>query len=87
MTPPARRTPASKGKASLTDDLLADLNAPGALPTAPPAAAFVPHRTGGTPALSMTLTPLRWRLPALDAAERGVGVAVRLGPLRVEVAF
>jgi hypothetical protein len=90
MTPPPARQTSANGKAGLSADLLADLNAPGALPTstAPSAAAAPPlGRTGGTPALSVTLTPLRWRLPALQAPERGTGVAVRVGPLRVEVAF
>lgn len=87
--PPARRTPPSNGRTRLSADLLADLNAPGALPTASaPAAVSTPaHVPRGTPALSVTVTPLRWRPPALSSPERGVGVAVRVGPLRVEVAF
>lgn len=86
--PPARRTP-SNGKASLSADLLADLNAPGALPTAsaPAAVATSPETPRGTPALSVTVTPLRWRPPSFQAPERGTGVAVRIGPLRVELAF
>jgi hypothetical protein len=79
----------SHGKTRLSEDLLADLSAPGALPTASAPAALgssvQPPR--GTPALSVTLTPLRWRALALAAPERGTGVAVRVGPLRVELAF
>lgn len=87
--PPTRRTSPSNGRTGLSADLLADLNAPGALPTAtPPAAASAgPGPTGGTPALSVTLTPLRWRLPSFTAPERGMGVAVRVGPVRLELAF
>jgi hypothetical protein len=97
MTPPPTRRPArsnangsSPGRSGLSADLLANLSAPGALPTATaPSAASTPPptRTGGTPALSVTVTPLSWRLPALQAPERGTGVAVRVGPVRVEVAF
>ena len=89
MTPtPPRRGPASGRAADLTADLMVDLTAPGPLPSAPPAppASSVPT-PGGTPALSVTLTPLRWRLPALLPVENGMGVAVRVGPLRVEVGF
>ena len=94
-TPPARRAtpaparrPATDRSADLTADLLADLTAPAALPSAPPAAAPGTAPTpGGTPALSVTVTPLRWRSPSFTAPARGVGVGVRIGPLRVEVAF
>ena len=93
--PPTRRTATSNGKvatpgrASLSADLLADLNAPGALPTAsaPAEVASSPETTRGTPALSVTVTPLRWRVPTLKPAERGTGISVRVGPLRVELAF
>ena len=76
-------------KADLTADLLTDLQRPTPLPTAPPIA----HAGGGattvagTPAMTLTLTPLRWSLPSLDSSDRGLGVAVRVGPWRVEVAF
>lgn len=87
MTPaPTRRSP--DRTADLTADLLADLTAPGTLPSAPPTPAPSTAPTpGGTPALSVTLTPLRWRSPAFTPPQRGVGVGVRIGPLRVEVAF
>ena len=96
MTPPTARRPTTSngrasgnGKATLSADLLADLNAPGALPTAsaPAEVASSPETTRGTPAFSVTVTPLRWRPPSFQAPERGTGVAVRVGPLRVELAF
>ena len=93
MTPPpaGRSSAPDRGTgraADLTADLLADLSAPTAVPSAPPpAAAVTAPMPGGTPALSLTLTPLHWRAPAFAAPDRGVGVAVRIGPLRVEVAF
>lgn len=72
----------------LTADLLVDLQRPAPLPSSPvlrplpelPAAA-------GTPAVAVTLTPLRWSRPAFVAPVSGHGVAVRLGPWQVEVAF
>lgn len=76
-------------RSDLTADLLSDLGRPAPLPTparpAQPGAAL-PH-TAGTPSVSLTLTPLRWALPSLDATERGLGVAVKAGPLRFEVAL
>jgi hypothetical protein len=90
MTPPTtRRTPSAQGRSGLSADLLADLNAPGALPTSTPPSAGGSSRetTRGTPALSLTVTPLRWRQPSFQPPERGTGVAVRLGPLRVELAL
>ena len=35
----------------------------------------------------MTVTPLRWSLPGLDATERGLGLAVKAGPVRLEIAL
>lgn len=72
----------------LTADLLADLGRPAPLPSAvplPPLAELPPG--SGTPAVAVTLTPLRWSRPSLAAPERGHGLAVHLGPWRVEVAF
>lgn len=66
-------------RADLTADLLSDLGRP-ALTRAVP-------RRAATPAVVVTLTPMHWSLPALDATERGLGVAVKVGPWRVEVAF
>lgn len=75
-------------QADLTADLMADLGRPAPLPAATPLAPLPElPRTSGTPALALTVTPLRWSRPGLAAAERGAGLAVRLGPLRVEVAF
>ena len=68
-------------------DLLADL-APAAsqLPPAPVEPEPLPpelHDT--TPALSMEWTPLRWSRPRVVRASDGVGKALRLGPLKLEL--
>jgi hypothetical protein len=42
-----------------------------------------PH--DATPALSMELTPLRWSRPRFVRASDGLGKALRLGPLTVEL--
>ena len=75
-------------KNDLRDDLLADLARPAPLPASVPLPPLpdLPEG-GGTPAVAVTLTPLRWSRPCLAAPSRGHGVAVRLGPWRVEVAF
>ena len=72
----------------LTADLLADLRRPAPLPSAPvlPPLRELPA-AAGTPAVAVTLTPLRWSLPAFAAPGSGHGLAVRLGPWHVEVAF
>ena len=74
-------------QSDLKADLLSDLSRPAPLPTthqpAPLPSAPLPS---GTPAVTVTLTPLRWSLPSLASTERGLGVAVRVGPWRVEVA-
>ena len=72
----------------LTADLLADLQRPAPLPSSPvlPPLPALPAATG-TPAVAVTLTPLRWSRPAVVASGSGHGVAVRLGPWHVEVAF
>ena len=74
-------------KADLTADLLTDLDRPAALPSAPATPLPSAPVAAGTPAVTLTVTPLRWSLPSLDATERGIGVAVRFGPCRVEVAL
>ena len=75
-------------QADLTAELLTEAARPAPLPSA---AAWPPLPelpvTAGTPAVAFTLTPLRWSRPCVAAAERGTGVAVRLGPWQVEVAF
>lgn len=75
-------------KDDLTADLMADLDRPAPLPsapTAPPVPPAPPARA--TPSFTMTVTPLRWSLPGLDATGRGLGVAVKVGPVRLEVAL
>jgi hypothetical protein len=87
-TPRNGKAPRRSPAADLSADLLADLTAPTPLPSAPPnPPASTVQTKGGTPALSVTVTPLRWRAPSLSSPDAGIGVAVRVGPLRVEVAF
>lgn len=72
----------------LTADLLADLQRPTPLPSSPalPPLPELPT-AAGTPAVAVTLTPLRWSRPALAAPASRHGVALHLGPWHVEVAF
>ena len=69
-------------------DLLADL-AP-RVTEEPPAPAepapLPPELHEGTPTLSLDWTPLRWSRPRVVRASDGVGKALRLGPLKVELA-
>lgn len=71
------------------DDLLADLQgeraARPAAPPVPPPAAPRPGSGRTTPALDVSLTPLRWSLPRVGPAAHGVGLAVRLGPVQVSL--
>lgn len=73
----------------LRSELAAELgstSAPSPLPSAPPGAPLPDVPTAiGTPALSVRLTPLRWSLPRLDSSEQGAGLAVRVGPWRIEI--
>ncbi len=75
-------------QADLTADLLSDLGRPAPLPSAP-VPAMLPSTpvSTATPVLQLTFTPLSWSLPSLDSTERGLGLAVRLGPVRVEIAL
>ena len=68
-------------KADLAADLAADLSR-----AAPPALA-APKAVAATPAVTVTLTPLQWSRPSLDAPRAATGMAVRVGPWRVEVAL
>ena len=77
-------------RADLTADLLSDLGRPAPTPAAPAGPAPAPPAPAPpapTPAVTVTVTPLRWSLPVLSTTERGLGVAVTVGPLRVEVAL
>lgn len=72
----------------LTADLLTDLATPAPLPSAlklPPLPEL--PKTVGTPAVAVTLTPLRWSRPGLTDPGHGTGIALQVGPWRVEVAF
>jgi hypothetical protein len=71
----------------LQADLLADLAPKSAPPPPPPVEAepLPPELHDATPALSMELTPLRWSRPRFVRASDGLGKALRLGPLTVEL--
>ena len=82
-------------QSDLTADLLHDLARPvvapgadGSTTQAPAAdrAAARPARVG-TPALSVTFTPLRWSRVSVRSAARWTGVAVHGGPWHVELAL
>ena len=71
------------------NDLLADLQ--GAVTARPAAPPTLPREvpTGEpaslTPAVDLSVTPLRWALPSFGPAARGVGVALRVGPIQLTV--
>jgi hypothetical protein len=71
----------------LTADLLADL-APRTV-AEPPAPVepepLPPELHDVTPTLSLDFSPLRWSRPKVVRASDGVGKALRLGPLKVEL--
>lgn len=73
-------------QSDLTADLLRDLSAPAVVPTTPAPRPTAAARLG-TPAVSVTLTPLRWCRPSVRPASAGTGVALRGGPWQIEVAF
>ena len=75
-------------QADLTADLLSDLARPTPLPSSVqgPLLPELPSNAG-TPALALTLTPMRWSRLRLSGARHGHGVAVQIGPWRLEVAF
>jgi hypothetical protein len=70
----------------LQADLLADLT-PRVSP--PPAPAepdpLPPELHDATPALSLEVTPLKWSRPRFARAADGVGKALRVGPLTVQL--
>lgn len=73
-------------RADLQADLLADLTPAAAPPAVPEAPAPVPPElTEATPALSVQWTPLRWSRPRVVSVRGGLGKAVKLGPLKVEL--
>jgi hypothetical protein len=71
----------------LRADLLADLTPPSEpqpeLPAEPPP--LPPEPVDGTPTVSFDWTPLRWSRPRVVRSSDGVGKALRLGPLKVEL--
>ncbi|MCW2599039.1 MAG: hypothetical protein JWM02_868 [Frankiales bacterium] len=75
-------------QADLHADLLADLAPPVVeRPTTPAVepAPLPPELTDATPALSLHWTPLRWSRPRVVKVRGGLGKAMNLGPLKVEL--
>ncbi len=73
-------------QADLQADLLADLTPLEVVEPAPVIdPALPPQVTETTPALSMQWTPLRWSRPKVVKAKDGVGKALKLGPLKLEL--
>lgn len=79
-------------KKDLQNDLLADLQ--GAVNARPlPAEAPLPEpgQSGElrppTPSVDVRFTPLRWGRPRIVSVPDGLGVGVRIGPLRISVAI
>ena len=70
----------------LKADLLADL-APRIepAPAVEEPAPLPPELTDAPPALSVQWTPLRWSRPKVVRAADGVGKALKLGPLKMEL--
>lgn len=74
-------------QADLKADLLADL-APAEVEAAPAPAVepvIVPAVIDSTPVVSVAWTPLRWSRPKVVKARGGVGKALRVGPIAVEL--
>ena len=68
------------------DDLLADLQGErSSRPAAPPVPPRVPPASSDatTPALDVSVTPLKWSLPRVGPASTGMGLAVQVGPVQV----
>lgn len=72
----------------LKADLLADLapkSDPVPAPPQPDQAPLPAELKEATPALSVHWTPLKWSRPRFVRSTDGVGKAVRLGPLQLEL--
>jgi hypothetical protein len=75
-------------RSDLQADLLADLAGPVEEPPPPPVVepvAVPPELSDATPSLSFEWTPLRWSRPKVAKVRGGLGKAVTLGPLKVEL--
>jgi hypothetical protein len=72
-------------RSSLQDELLADLRTAAPIPVTPAAPAKAPSERR-SPTFEMRLTPLRWARPKVAAApERGAGLLLSAGPLRIQL--
>jgi hypothetical protein len=72
----------------LQADLLTDLAGPveqAPAPAAPEPVAVPAEPSEATPALSFEWTPLRWSRPKVVKVRGGLGKAMTLGPLKVEL--
>jgi hypothetical protein len=73
----------------LQADLLADLAAkelePTSAPVAPEPAVLPPDIPDVTPAISVDVTPLRWSRPRFVRSSDGLGKALRVGPVTVQL--
>ena len=72
----------------LQADLLADLAAKELEPTptaAPDPAPLPPDLPDVTPALSVDVTPLRWSRPRFARSADGLGKALKIGPVTVQL--
>lgn len=70
------------------EDLIIDLRTeasarPAAPAVEPPAPAVPSEGRPLTPAFDLSVTPLRWALPSVGPSARGVGLAVRVGPVQL----
>lgn len=75
-------------RADLQADVLSDLAGSAEEVTAAPApepVAVPPELSDATPAVSLSWTPLRWSRPRVTTVRGGLGKAVALGPLKVEL--
>ncbi|WP_448627724.1 hypothetical protein [Geodermatophilus sp. URMC 64] len=79
-------------RSSLQDELLADLRTAAPIPVTPAEPAEAPSEPATVPAerrnptFEMQVTPLRWARPKVAAApERGAGLLVSAGPLRIQL--
>jgi hypothetical protein len=71
----------------LRADLLADLT-PAPVEEAPAPVEpepLPPEPVDGTPTVSVDWTPLRWSRPRVVRSSDGIGKALKLGPLKVEL--
>lgn len=82
----------TRNPSDLTADLLSDLQGAAAarpLPSSPPPLPVDDSAgpTPPTPTVEVRFTPMRWSLPKVVPVDRGLGVGMAVGPLRVSLSF